>query len=204
MIPTFELMPKTIEEFDEIRSRSDRHVNRNSRFPDWPFLLPRGYASIFEDVVVLGSRFEPVLRTLADDFGDSLISLLGVTPSPDPSYRGYGYFPALQLPVIEIENYGKHLFWESGERPASPLALTLGVWSIFGDSGAWSIWGQGDWEIAVLLSTTPNRPWSRSNVNFLDADGVLEDILPPRGWGGPNDDAELESFSRNLRMRGSG
>lgn len=84
-------------EFKEIVDAVWRSVDSSRRLPDWPFRASRGFLAIYEYDRVLGGQFGRVLESLAVDFGDREVYVLGVAPEASYYLDGYEMFPAFRV-----------------------------------------------------------------------------------------------------------
>lgn len=102
------------------------------------------------------------------------------------------------------ESYAAGLHYEPGGDPTGALAHTINVIGIAGSSGAWSAWGQRDWEIGLLLTPESQGPWLQQPVRWFGRDIDLDSVRSPAGWGVSLGDRERSTFWLNVRERGSG
>jgi hypothetical protein len=175
------------------------------RLPDWPFKLLDGFALIYEYDRILGGDFGSVISGLVSACGDEVITVVGLEPPPSYYRDAYNFYPGFQLPGSRVsDGYGEGLRYEPGGDPTGAMADTLDVVAITGASGAWSVWGQRDWEIGLLLTRDLGGAWLGDDVPWYGHDVDLASIRSPAGWGMPLSEAQLETFEKNLRERGSG
>ncbi len=175
------------------------------RLPNWPFLVASGFVTIYEYDRLLGTSFGTVLQALVTTYGDSVVTVVGVEPRM-PYYRDeYSFFPAFQLePGSAGSGYGEGMRHEPGGDPTGALAYTVNTLAIAGSSQAWSVWGQRDWEIGLLLTRDEFGPWGDQIVPAFGRDIDLNSIRSPAGWGVPLTERDLTTFWQNVRDRGSG
>lgn len=102
------------------------------------------------------------------------------------------------------DGYGDGLRHEPGGDPTGAMAYTLNVMTVSGSSGAWAVWGQRDWEIALLLTRDPGGAWRDAGVPWFGHDVGLDSIRAPSGWGMPLSGEKVAAFQAHLRERGSG
>jgi hypothetical protein len=192
-------------QFASIQRSVEESVSPGTRFPDWPFRADRGFVTIYEYDRILGEDFGEILESLVDTYSDELVFILGIDPPWEYYKKSYGFYEALSLPGASVwEDYFSAMMWHPGGDPTGALRFTLNVVAMAGSSRKWALLGQADWEIAVLLTDRAEGPWLNRDipgwVGFFD----LSDIRSPPGWGMPLSDTDLETFWRNIRMRGSG
>jgi hypothetical protein len=191
--------------FSELVKAVHAQVDTGCRLPDWPFKMPTGFAVIYEYDRVLGGDFGSVLATLAAAYGDEVVTVAGFDPLPSYYRDAYSFFPGFQVPGSSVgDDYFEGIRYEPGGHPTGAMNNTLNVVAITGSSGTWSVWGQRDWEIGLLLTRDPGGAWLSDDVPWYGHDVDLASIRAPAGWGMPLSDAQLETFGKNLRERGSG
>jgi hypothetical protein len=197
--------PSDPAEFAEVVDSVSRSVDSSRRLPDWPFRAPGGFLTIYEYDRVLGGQFGRVLESLAADFGDSDVYLMGVVPEASYYVDSYDRFPAFRVGRGSLEaSYGAGMRHEPNGDPTGALGDSLDVVVMAGSSGAWSIWAQRDWEIGLLLTPVPSGSWRSTDVPSFDRDTDLNSIRSPAGWGLALSEGDLATFWRNARERGSG
>jgi hypothetical protein len=202
VLPRF---PSDPAEFKEVVDAVSRSIDPLRRLPDWPFRASSGFVTIYEYDRVLGRQFGRVLESLAADFGDSEVYVMGVAPEVSYYRDGYGVFPAFRVGRGSLEaSYVAGLRHEPDGDPTGALGDSLDVVAMAGSSGAWSIWAQRDWEIGLLLTAAPSGPWRSTDVPWFDRDTNLDSIRSPAGWGLALSEGDLATFWRNVRERGSG
>ncbi len=191
--------------FSELAKVVHAQLDTGCRLPDWPFKMPGGFAVIYEYDRILGGDFGPVITTLASTYGDEVVTVADFEPPPSYYRDAYNFYPGFQVPGRGAgDGYGEGLRYEPGGDPTGAMADTLDVVAIVGASGAWSIWGQRDWEIGLLSARDPSGAWLSADVPRYGHNVDLATIRSPAGWGMPLNDAQLETFAKNLRERGSG
>jgi hypothetical protein len=196
---------KSADEFAACMAEVTEAVDVSSRLPDWPFLAPSGYVSICEFSRLLGSDFVPVLQELAASHGDNEITL--VVLEPDPSYyrRAYSHFPGFRIESESLtdEAYWAALSYEPKGDPTGAVAYTADVVAVVGSSRAWAVWGQRDWELALVLAPSEIGDRLRRSLPFVNAREALGDFRGPSGWVKPLTETEIATFLRNIDQRGS-
>jgi hypothetical protein len=202
VLPRF---PSDPAEFKEVLDAVSRSVEPLRRLPDWPFQASSGFLTIYEYDRILGGRFGRVLESLAADFGDSEVFVMGLAPEASYYLDGYGVFPAFSVGLGSLEaSYAAGLRHEPNNDPTGALGDSLDVVAIAGSSGAWSIWAQRDWEIGLLLTAAPSGSWQATDVPWFDRHIDLDSIRSPAEWGVVLSEGDLATFWRNVRERGSG
>lgn len=197
--------PSDAAEFTEVVDAVSRSIDSSRRLPDWPFRASGGFLTIYEYDRVLGGGFGRVLESLAMDFGDREIYVVGVAPEASYYLDGYEMFPAFSVGRGSLEaSYTAGLRHEPDGDPTGALGDSLDVVVMAGSSGAWSIWAQRDWEIGLLLTAAPSGSWRSTDVPWFDRDINLDSIRSPAGWGLDLSEDDLATFWRNVRERGSG
>ncbi|MDQ6946008.1 MAG: hypothetical protein M3256_06975 [Actinomycetota bacterium] len=182
-----------------------RQLDTATRLPDWPFLAASGFVTIYEYDRVLGGTFGIVLESLAQVYGDEAATVVGLDPPAAYYQKEYNYFPGFQIDRDSMtEGYAVGLRHEPGGDSTGAMAYTTNVLGLTGSSGAWSVWGQRDWEIGLLLTPQAEGPWLQAPVAWFGRDVDLDSIRSPAGWGVPLGEQERSKFWRNLRERGSG
>jgi len=193
------------DSFSELVKVVHAQLNTACRLPDWPFKMLDGFAVIYEYDRILGGDFGPVIAALASAYGDEVVTVVGFEPSPSYYRDAYNFYPGFQVPGRSAgDGYGEGLWYEPGGDPTGAMGDTLDVVAIVGASEAWSVWGQRDWEIGLLLTRDLGEAWLGDDVPRYNHDVDLASIRSPAGWGMPLSDAQLETFEKNLRGRGSG
>jgi hypothetical protein len=199
-------VPPTSDDFTTFLSEISEVVDANSRLPDWPFLAPSGYVSICQFGLVLGTPFVPVLQELSAIYGDSEVTLAVLEPNPSYYLRAYSHFPGFR---IESESLTDEVYWaalsyEPGGDPTGAIAYTADVVAAVGSSRSWAVWGQRDWEVALVLARTEIRDRLRRSLPFVNAREALGELRGPSGWVKPLTEIEIATFLRNVEERGAG
>lgn len=193
----------SVHSFSELIEAVEVQVDSKRRLPDWPFKRPAGFILIYEYDRLLGSDFGAVLKTLVVKYDDNAVTVVGFDPLPSYYRNEYSFFPGFQVTSANVaDGYGEGLRYEPDGDPTGAMAYTLDIVAIAGASGSWSVWGQRDWEIGLLLIRDPPGAWLSAEVPWYDHDIALDDIRSPAGWGTPLSDGAVATFWRNLRKRG--
>lgn len=180
-------------------------LETESRFPELPVRRAKSFANVVEFDRLLGSEFGSVLASLVRRYQDLSVAVVVLDPTPEYYVGAYGVFPAFEVqgPSLEL-GYHEGLRHEPGMDPTGAIAYTANVLGIAGSSGEWSVWGQRDWEIALLFAAHDDGEWLSTPVPILGRDTDLDAIRSPAGWGMNLSDADRATFSLNLQTRGSG
>jgi hypothetical protein len=191
--------------FQALRGSLAARVDLDARLPTWPFRAVSGYATIFEFDRILGGDFADVLAELSRAYGDDAVTALGIDPAPPYHQVEYGHFPAFRIAgeSVDVGYYEALRFAPRGDLTGS-LGISLNVMAITGSSGAWSVFGERDWEIGLLLTPDRDGPWLEAGVPWFGHDVDLDSIRSPAGWGMPLTAADRDEFARHLRKRRSG
>jgi hypothetical protein len=180
-------------------------LDPTARLPEWPFLANSGFVTIYEYDRLLGGSFGTVLHALAQFHDDRTVTVVGLDPPTAYYSDEYGYLPAFQITRDSIvDAYAEALRYEPGGDATGAMAFTVNVVGIVGSSGAWSAWGQRDWEIGLVLTDEAQGPWLEGQVAWFGRDVDLDSIRSPAGWGASLSEEERFTFWRNIRERGSG
>jgi hypothetical protein len=193
------------DEFSELEAELQQQIHTSARLPDWPFRAISGFVTIYEYDRILGSTFGTVLEALSDAYGDDTVTVIGLEPEMAYYRDEYSYFPGLRIARASIrDGYGEGLRREPDGDPTGALAYTVNVVGMVGASGVWSIWGQRDWEIGLLLTPDSSGRWLKAPVPWFDREIDLDSIRSPSGWGVHLSDQERSMFWQNVQDRGSG
>jgi hypothetical protein len=193
------------QRYADLRAEAARNVSLNTRFPEWPFRAPPGFATIYEYDTVLDDDFGTVLDALVKHYREDHLTVLGLSPGPDFYDGYYGFFPTFEMNSSSVLcDYGNAIWWEPAGDPTGSLGISVDVLAVTGQSGAWSVWEQRDWEIGVLLTKDEHGAWLNAAAPGFGTDLDLDDIRSPKGWGMPLTENDLSTFWKGIRQRGSG
>ena len=182
-----------------------KRVDLASSLPDWPFLTPSGFLTIFEYDRVTGGGFGSVIHSLADVYGDDWIIVIATDPGPATYRDSYQVFPAFEIASADVASgYGDGMWFEPGGDPTGALELWVDRLAIFGTSNRWTVWADRGWEIGLLLTPDESGPWLDQDVQGFHPSIDLATIRSPAGWGVPLRDGDIRRFQRNVVNRGSG
>jgi len=194
---------ETDRDFSDFAAVVKRELDVDRPLPDWPFLRPTGFATIYEYYLLPSPSFGEALQALADAYRDELITVVSFVPLP--TYHPDQCFPAFQMARDGLmESYATAVRQEPGPPGIFALEITLDIVGMTGDSGCWSVWGQRDWEIGLLLTPEDRGPWMEVDVPWCGRDIDLDAIRGPDGWVMPLSDSDRSTFRHNVRTRGSG
>jgi hypothetical protein len=160
--------------FNAREARAERLVDLRSTLPEWPFRSSGGYVAFAHFDLLLDSTFDPVLKALAEAYGDDTVSLVTVDPTPNYYAVNYGYWPSIEVRGLEDNRFRRALEFEPGGDPAGALADTANTVAVFGTSGLWAIWGEREWHLAVVHVATVQGDWLNAGVRFFKADAAYE------------------------------
>jgi len=197
--------PRDEDAFHVLEHTIRLQLDTACRLPNWPFLTAAGFASIYEYDRFLGGSFGAVLGALATGYGDEAVTVVCFDPEWRYYRDEYTFFPGFQVDADVVgTGYAEGLRHEPDDDPTGALAFTADVIGITGSSRNWSLWGQRDWEIALLLTQDEPGPWSAMPVPTFGRDVDLASIRSPDGWGVTLNERDLQTFWLNVRDRGSG
>lgn len=198
--------------FEEFRADVERHLDTTVTLPDWPFRAA-GFVVMYEYERVLGGSYGAVIEALVDQYGDEVVTVLGLYPAATYYARAYEFVPAFKLHCELVRDSAESFvdaYWagvshEPGGDPTGAITYTIDIIAIAGSSGAWAVWGQRDWEIGLLVTREREGRWRDVDVLWFGPEVDLDEVRGPPGWGMmPIDDRQRETFSRHVRTRGSG
>ena len=143
--------PKDNSEMEAIESAVSRSCLLDAEFPSWPFRM-QGSVVVYSLFEVLGPRFGTVLEDLVARFGDAEICVLGW--NGDDYLATYGGYPGFRLDGEDmVSSFWAGLFTnQPNESNKYNAGETLYDYiAIAGESRQWAVWGQRDWDIALLV-----------------------------------------------------
>ncbi|HVK26541.1 MAG TPA: hypothetical protein VM677_34770 [Actinokineospora sp.] len=189
--------------FERILGEVKRTLQTDLRLPEWPFRSAIGNAEVCQFSLAIEGPFGAVLQSLVDAHGDASVSLSVLDPNPNYYRDNYGSFPAFTLPGQAVgQTYWEAVAHEPGGDPTGSVAYTANVVGIAGSTGAWAVWAERSWDLAIVLSQRIGGAWASCGVTFVPADAALADFtepdykvaLPPH---------ERAMFLDNIQMRGT-
>jgi len=190
--------PHSIEDFEALSAEFDGAVDLAARFPEWPFLDNVGYVAACEYVDSTSGAFGPVLAELVEYYGDETVTFISVDPDPDVLIP-HSRYPAFRVQKEGLpDNFWKGVEYFPGVDVAAALSVDSDVAGIVGSSRRWAVWGQRDWEIALLLTPEREGPWLHADINFVDVPEALQNFRGPEGWTMPLSEAETATMLGNI------
>lgn len=177
-------------------------VDARVRFPDWPFLLPTGHSLICEFDRLLGSGFAPVLEELTRSHRDDDVTLVVLDPAPSYYWREYSHVAGFRVERDSLhEGYWSGLSFRPQGDPTGAFAYTANVVAITGSSRGWAVWGQRDWELALVHDTMAVGRWQDVGIPFAGPRDAIERFRAPSGWSEPLSESAVSTFIENFRER---
>lgn len=195
--------PSDRRSFERILGDVERVLDFDRRLPDWPFRVATGKADICEFPWAIAGPFGPVLQALVDTHADESISLAVLEPSPDYYHENYGSYPAFTTPGKTVaDTYWDLVAYEPRDDPTGAVTYTADVVAVVGSSGAWAVWAERSWDLAIVVSQHANGPWTSCGVNFVPATEALATFTEP-DFKMPLPDDKRAAFLHNVRARGA-
>lgn len=196
------LYPSDIEGFERNLRDIERVLETNRRLPDWPFRVPTGNADVCQFSLAVEGPFGAVLQALVDSHADESVSLAVLDPSPDYYRENYGTYPAFTTPGGAIATtYWELVAHEPGGDPTGAVTYTANAVALVGSSGAWAVWAERSWDLAIVLSQQANGPWTSCGVSFVSATEALATFTEP-DFKLPLAPSDRAAFLQNVRVRG--
>jgi hypothetical protein len=128
----------------------------------------------------IAGPFGPLLQSLADFHGDESVTTLVLDPTPASYREYYGGFPAFSLPRGDLATaFWDCVSYEPGGDPTGAVIFTADVATTVGSSGAWAVWAERWWDLAIVLSDTVGGPWLSQGVPFVPVEVALADFTEP-------------------------
>jgi hypothetical protein len=197
------LYPSDVEAFERILGDVERVLETDRRLPEWPFKVPIGNADICQFSLAIEGPFATVLQALVDTYADETVSLAVLDPSPDYYRENYGSYPAFMTPGGAIATtYWDLVAHEPFGDPTGAVTYTANVVAVVGSSGAWAVWAERSWDLAIVLSQHANGPWTSCGVDFVSPAEAIATFTEPdfKVALAPN---ERAAFLQNVRLRGA-
>lgn len=194
--------PSDVAGFEKVQSQIFSQIDLDARLPDWPFRELAGNADVCQYSEAAEGSFGPVLGALSLAYGDDVVRLVCLDPSPEYFRQNYGHYPAFEIPANEIrDRYYEALAFEPNGDVSGALLNVSNLIAISGSSGKWAVWAERSWGLTILLTQQANGPWVLDEVNFAPVEEALwaysEDGFDPLNW--PH---LREKFLHNFRNRG--
>ncbi|MFI6425839.1 hypothetical protein [Promicromonospora sp. NPDC050880] len=182
-------------EYDAALADMARVVDPGVRLPAWPFRSKQGQVDICEYNEFSDDDFTKALEVLARAHGDDRISMVVVDPDPEEYHiRDHGHFPCFTVPTDDIQgSYWDAVSYEPQDDPGAAV-LYADTFTIFGNSGRWAVWGQRDWEVAVIHAEGTARPWREGTDIFVSPETAVSRFIQPDLGGSRWSRDETDSF----------
>lgn len=191
----------TEKQFSRVLERVGAVVNVGASLPESPFTSLRAPVDFCQFEWLLGGGFEPVLHDLAMVHGDSSVSLIVLDPPASYFRRHHTLLPAFELSVESIAGgYWDALTHELGGGPGALAFISERV-AVVGSSQQWAIWGQRDWDLVILITQSPDRPWQLHDVPFVDVREAVEEFVVPSLFSQPLSETDLAAFVESFSER---
>jgi hypothetical protein len=196
--------PSTSQSFERILGNLGRVLEIDRRLPDWPFRIATGNADICQFSLAVEGPFGAVLQALVDTHGDEIVSLVVLDPQPEYHRENYGAYPAFMAPGGGIAGmYWDLVAHEPGGDPTGAVTYTANVVAMAGTSGAWAVWAERSWDLAVVLTQHTNGPWTSCGANYVSVVEALAAFTEP-DFKVPLPVHDRIAFLQNVRVRGGG
>ena len=154
-----------------------------SRLPDQVFKLECEYFRFFDFDVVFEERFWKLVVGIADENGDTEVTLGVLDPNATYFRRHFGYFGEACIGVsTTATEYQELIGREPSDSPADALRHNANVIAFCGPSHRWAIWVQRNLGLGVIAQTAgaPPLPDSiRSLIRWFSAREALEALVAP-------------------------
>lgn len=192
-------IPRDSTEFASFVAEIAEVVDCNSGLPNWPFLASSGHVAICQFDHLLGSRFVPVLQELSANYEDENITLVVLKPDASYYWREYSHMPGFSVERDSLsDGYWVGLSHEPNGDATGAIAYSANVVAIVGSSRAWAVWGQRDWEFALVLTDAQAGTWLNAGIPFVTAREALEHLRAPSGWSMAIAKSDRATFLRNF------
>ncbi|MBN9612447.1 MAG: hypothetical protein J0H64_03090, partial [Actinobacteria bacterium] len=191
---------RTHEEYETVLADAGSVFAFDSQVPDWVFRERAGTVTFCEEGSVLDDRFLPVIKALADRYGDRKISVVAKDFfDRKPSMRRVydGRFKAFTMPTDAglsplgpLLDYGPLLEPDTFDL-TTPTFQYEDIVVIFGDSGQWGVYRDMGWEIALLWVNVDEPFWPQLPGHYFTNARGGSLIASPTFYA--RDDFETES-----------
>ena len=170
-------------------------VDPDAPFPGWPFRSTGGEVDLCEFNEFSGDDFARTLETLAGAHGDEGVSFVMVRPEPDEYHvPDLGHFPCFSVPIQDIvRSYCEAVSYEPQGDPGGSV-LYADAFAIFGESGAWAVWGQRDWEVVAVYADGQARPWRDGTDIFVSPRTAVDRFIQPELGGSRWSREQIDAF----------
>lgn len=174
-------MPQSDDELAAYWSDVASLLDPDLRLPQLPFLAPTGQVDVAQYDRLLGANFVPVLRALGEAHADRSITLVVIDPPPSYYQEEYSFYPAFRASVEGLDDeYWSGLSYEPLDDPTGAIAFTANVVAVVGSTKAWAVWGERNWELALVHTSATDRRWLDQGVPFLPPGDAIEAFTAPR------------------------
>lgn len=148
-------------------------------FPNWTFRSRTAHAVFLSFYMPLKPEFWPFLRSLASIYGDDVVELVMLEPTPFEIYDECGDYGAVQLSTsISADGYRTALAMTPS--PSKICSIdTAGVWVACGASTEWGLWNDyaHDLSVAYCAPRAALSDWletvSEHTVSFEQAIEII-------------------------------
>ena len=190
-------MAQSEDEFAAYWSDIASLLDPELRLPKMPFRLGVREVGVAQYDRMLSANFVPVLRALGEAHGDRSITLAVIQPAPSYYQEQYSFFPAFRASVESLEDeYWSGLSYEPLADPTGAIAFTANVVAIVGSTKSWAVWGERQWELALVQASATDRGWLDQGVPILPPGDAIERFTAPRDRRTLTD-AEVAAFVEN-------
>lgn len=195
--------PSDNPSFEIVTAAVERVLQVSSRLPEWPFRVPLGNADFCQFSLAIEGPFGAVLEALVDTHGDASVSLAVLDPSPMYYRDNYGSYPVFTVPAAGIsQTYWHYVTYEPNADPTGAVAYTANVVGVAGNTGAWAVWAERSWDMAIVMSQIVGGPWTSVDVDFVSAEDALAHYTEPN-FKIALQTHERATFLDNVRKRGT-
>lgn len=188
----------SMQQLHLVRSAFDFGV----KLPRSPIVL-EGHAWVFPFEDVISVPFGRRIDQLVDHFKDTSLQAIASDLDPQDWLRRVGHLPAFSLErEVGGPSYLEHLWHTPAGHPGWEIVTGAYELAIVGSSRNWAVWGQGDWEIAILVAHRSFVPEESADSPMIRLDRYRE---APRGveeWIPPLDSSDIVELQHHFGMRG--
>ena len=147
-------------------------IDLAARYPMSPFRSDGGYFWFCEYEEFCGGRFGPLLKGLADRYGDRTIVGSVIEPPPEILFNvASDEVAAFRLSASTIDStYADTMTYVPSEGSSFDILMASHVLAVAGSSGQWAVWGERlGWGIAVLWTADADSSWLGTSQSFVTA-----------------------------------
>lgn len=173
-----------VDAFSQCQSTIDSLIMREKRLPDQVFKKPLShFAFINSDDIFHAEDFFRGMQSFLAGLGESRWFLAVIDPDPvGYFFRHFGKYPIIEISAGDTaDDYQNMLRDDPGNSPADAIASNSTIILLYSDSGRWAIYGDRDYELAVisfaemhfleLFISVYDRNW------VFNVDEAIENIL---------------------------